>query len=431
MVKLSRKNGLKNWVIKMNEYKNTRPEGFNTIEEAVEDIKKGKMIVVVDDAERENEGDLIMAAEKVTPEDINFITREARGMLCAPITREKAEELDLNFMVDQNTALHQTPFTVTIDYKYGTTTGISTSDRAKTIQALVDPKVKGSDFARPGHIFPLIARRGGVLKRAGHTEAVVDLARLAGLQPAGILCEIMNEDGTMARVPSLKKFCLKHGFKIITIADLIEYRRRTEKLVRQKVTVNMPSKYGNFKLILYENIMDSNDNPIALVKGDIGKGEPTLVRVHSECFTGDVFGSLRCDCGDQLTTAMQMVEAEGKGVVLYMRQEGRGIGLVNKLQAYELQEKGHDTVEANEKLGFKADLRDYGIGAQILKDLGLTRIRLLTNNPHKIIGLRGYDLEIVERVPIEIKPNKNNENYLKTKRDKLGHLFFVGEQHAE
>ncbi len=406
------------------ESKNNNESGFNKIEDALEDIRNGKMVIVVDDEDRENEGDLIMAAELVKPEHVNFITKEGRGMLCMPITRDRAAELNLDYMVDKNTALHQTPFTITIDYKNGTTTGISAYDRAKTIQAVIDPKIGAEDFARPGHIFPLIARNGGVLKRAGHTEATVDLARLAGLKPAGILCEIMDEDGTMARVPSLKKFAAKHNLKIITIADLIEYRRRSEKLVKKLVVVDMPSKYGDFKLHLYENLLVADDNPVAIVKGEISEDEPILVRVHSECLTGDIFGSKRCDCGDQLHRALEMIEAEGKGVILYMRQEGRGIGLVNKLLAYSLQEKGKDTVEANEELGFKADLRDYGIGAQVLKDLGLRKIKLLTNNPMKIIGLRGYDLEIVERIPIEICPNNVNEKYMKTKKDKLGHMLY-------
>ncbi len=396
---------------------------FNTIEEAVEDFKNGKMLVVIDDADRENEGDLIIAAEKISAADVNFITKYARGMLCVSITEERAKELNLELMVENNTALHETPFAITIDYRHGTTTGISTHDRAKTINAIVDRNVKPNDFARPGHIFPLIARKGGVLKRTGHTEAVVDLAILAGLYPAGALCEIMDDDGNMARTPRLLEFAKKHGLKIITIADLIEYRRKSEKLVKKKIIIDLPSHYGDFKLHLYENLLDPSDNPIALVKGKIDDGLPTLVRVHSECLTGDVFGSKRCDCGEQLITAMDIIEKEGKGAILYMRQEGRGIGLVNKLLAYGLQEEGRDTVEANEELGFKADLREYGIGAQILKDLGLKKIRLLTNNPMKIKGLKGYDLEIVERVSIEVKPNEVNKHYLRTKKEKLGHLL--------
>ena len=396
---------------------------FASISSALKDIKAGKMVVVIDDADRENEGDVIMASEKVMPEHINFITREARGMLCVAITEERAAELELGYMVNENTALHQTPFTVTVDYKHGTTTGISTFDRASTIQAIVDNKTTSDDFARPGHISPLIAKKGGVLRRAGHTEASVDLARLAGLSPSGVLCEIMNEDGSMARVPQLAEFCESHGMKMITISDLIEYRRKSEKLVNRRVVVDLPTDFGNFKLYTYESTLNPTEHHVALVKGEIKPGVATLVRVHSECLTGDVFHSQRCDCGDQLTTAMQMIEKEGKGVILYMRQEGRGIGLVNKLLAYSLQEQGKDTVEANEILGFKPDLRDYGIGAQILKDLGISKIRLLTNNPKKIVGLKGYQLEIVERVPIEICPNENNERYLRTKRDKMGHLF--------
>ncbi|MCW8811379.1 MAG: GTP cyclohydrolase II, partial [Ignavibacteriaceae bacterium] len=350
--------------------------------------------------------------------------REGRGILCLPITKEKAKDLQLDLMVQNNTALHGTPFSVSIDYKHGTTTGISAHDRTITINRAADEKVNPNDFARPGHIFPLIAKKGGVLKRAGHTEAVVDIVKLAGLKPVGVLCEILAEDGTMARVPNLMEFAKKYNLKIITIADLIEYRMGREHFVKKKVIVDLPSKYGSFKLHLYENTLDPLDNPIALVKGDISGDEPVLVRVHSECLTGDVFGSKRCDCGEQLLAAMLMVENAGRGVVLYMRQEGRGIGLVNKLLAYHLQEQGKDTVEANEALGFKADLRDYGTGAQILKDLGLKKIRLLTNNPKKVIGLKGYDLEIVERIPLEIPPNPINEKYLKTKRDRLGHLLY-------
>lgn len=402
----------------MEEYNN-----FETIKNAIKKFRNGEMIIVVDDEDRENEGDLIMAAEFVTPEAVNFITKEARGILCVAITPERAQELELNMMVKENTSPHQTPFTVSIDYIHGTTTGTSAFDRAKTIKAITDKNAKPEDFARPGHIFPLVAKKGGVLKRAGHTEAAVDLAKLAGLFPAGVLCEIMDSDGTMCRGENLQKFAAKHNLSIISIADLIEYRRRKEKLVRKVVTVNLPSKYGDFKLHLYENVLDPSENALALVKGIIDDGNPVIVRVHSECLTGDVFGSLRCDCGDQLSTALQMIEKEGRGVLLYMRQEGRGIGLVNKLIAYSIQEKGKDTVEANEALGFKPDLRDYGIGAQILKDLGISKIRLLTNNPKKIVGLKGYDLEIVERVPIEIPANEKNRNYLKTKKEKLGHLL--------
>jgi 3,4-dihydroxy 2-butanone 4-phosphate synthase/GTP cyclohydrolase II len=398
-------------------------KGFDSVEEAIQDIKDGKMIIVVDDEDRENEGDFICAAEKITPEIINFMATHGRGLICVPMTGERLEELGLSPMVADNTARMGTPFTVSVDAKEGTTTGTSAHDRAKTIQTLVDPAAKPWDLARPGHIFPLRAMEGGVLRRAGHTEAVVDLARLAGLAPAGVLCEIMDDDGTMARVPRLSEIAEEHGMKFITIADLIEYRRIREVLVKRVVTTPLPSKYGTFDLYLYESLI-SGDHHIALVKGDPGKAdEPPLVRVHSQCLTGDLLGSLRCDCGEQLARALAMIEESGCGVFLYMRQEGRNIGLANKIKAYALQDGGMDTVEANEELGFPADPRDYGIGAQILADLGLTKIRLLTNNPRKIVGLEAYGLEVVERIPIQVSPNPDNVKYLQAKRIKLGHLL--------
>ena len=395
---------------------------LNTIDEALEDIRRGRMVIVVDDEERENEGDLVAAAEMVTPEMIAFMLRRTSGIICAPITEARAAELDLPMMVDVNTARHGTPFTVSIDYLHGTTTGVSASDRAQTVLALINPKTVGHDFARPGHIFPLRAVEEGVLRRAGHTEATVDLARMAGFKPVGILCEVMNEDGSMSRMPELRKLRDEFDLKIVSVQDLISYRMTREQLMHKIVEVDLPTEYGDFRLHLYENKVDRKEH-IALTKGDIANGEPVLVRVHSECFTGDTLGSLRCDCQDQLHAAMMMVEAAGRGVVVYMRQEGRGIGLANKLRAYKLQEEGADTVEANEALGFKADLRDYGLGAQLLADLGVRKMRLMTNNPKKVVGLSSYGLEIVERVPIEIPANARNAGYLETKRKKLGHIL--------
>ncbi|MDD3642238.1 MAG: bifunctional 3,4-dihydroxy-2-butanone-4-phosphate synthase/GTP cyclohydrolase II [Candidatus Krumholzibacteria bacterium] len=395
---------------------------MNTIDEALDQIRAGRMVVVVDDETRENEGDVIMAAEKVDAEAVNFIARHARGLICVALSGERLDELELDMMVSRNTAKMSTPFTVSVDAVHGTTTGISAYDRAATIRALVDPRTRPEDLARPGHIFPLRAAQGGVLRRAGHTEAAVDLARLAGLQPAGVLCEIMAEDGTMARAPELREFARQWDLAMITVTDLIEYRRRNERLVVREAQTELPTRFGTFRLIAYRGTVDHSES-VALICGEPWKDDAALVRVHSQCLTGDVFGSLRCDCGDQLSSALCRIAAEGSGVFLYIQQEGRGIGLVNKIKAYALQDRGRDTVEANEELGFPADLRDYGIGAQILADLGLRRIRLLTNNPRKIVGLRAYGLEVVERLPIEVPPNRQNLRYLSTKRDKLGHLF--------
>ena len=397
---------------------------FNTIEEALFDFKQGRMIIVVDDEDRENEGDLLMAAEKVTPEAINFMATHGRGLICTPMTAERCDELELAAMVTNNTDSHETAFTVSVDAKGKTTTGISAYERAITIKVMMDPETKPADLSRPGHVFPLRAKSGGVLRRAGHTEAAVDLARMAGMYPAGVICEIMKEDGTMARVPELMEFAAKHDLKIITIANLINYRRRTEQLVERVGEAKLPTRFGEFTVVAFNSVLDGKEH-LALVKGDVTTDEPVLVRVHSECLTGDVFGSARCDCGDQLGHAMRMIEQEGRGVLLYMRQEGRGIGLANKIKAYHLQDLGKDTVEANELLGFPADLRDYGIGAQILTGLGIKKIRLLTNNPRKIAGIEGYGLEVVKRVPIEITPCESNEFYLSTKREKLGHMLSI------
>ena len=394
---------------------------LDKIQEAIDDIKKGKLVIVVDDEDRENEGDFITSAKNVTPEIINFMSKHGRGLICMPVSEKRCDELQLDLMVNKNTALHATPFTVSVDLLgHGCTTGISAHDRAKTVQAIIDPKTKPEDLARPGHVFPLRAKNGGVLRRAGHTEATIDLAKLSGHGDAGVLVEIMNEDGTMARLPQLREIADKHDLKLISIKDLIAYRLEKETLIKEEVRVKMPTKYGEFELIAFTQL-NTGEVHMALKKGDWEKDEPVLVRVHSSCMTGDILGSLRCDCGDQLHNAMKMVQAEGKGLVLYMNQEGRGIGLLNKLKAYKLQEQGLDTVEANIKLGFSMDERDYGVGAQILRELNISKLKLISNNPKKRAGLLGYGLEIVETVPIEIHPNKYNEKYLQTKRDKMGH----------
>lgn len=400
------------------------PVTLNTIDEALDDLRQGKTIIVVDDEDRENEGDFVAAAETMTPETVNFFLKYGRGILCASITSQRAMELHLDPIVENNTSLHETPFTVPIDFLHGTSTGVSAGDRAKTIHALTKKETKANDFGRPGHIFPLRAAEGGVLQRAGHTEAVVDLCALAGLYPAGALIEIMNEDGTMSRLPELMKFAKHHQLKIVSIKDLVEYRRHREKLIEHVVTTQLPTQNGKFDVHLYISTVDKKEH-LALVKGPIDFSKPVLVRVHSECLTGDVFGSQRCDCHEQLHTSMSIIEKNGSGILLYMRQEGRGIGLLNKLKAYNLQDQGKDTVEANEALGFHADVRDYSLAAQILLDLGVKKIRLLTNNPKKIVGLKGFGIEISERISIEVKPSSTNEKYLKTKRDKLGHLILA------
>jgi len=402
--------------------KGAKSASFDSIADVIEEIRRGRMVIVTDDEDRENEGDLVMAASKVTPQAVNFMATHGRGLICVPITEERATHLGLQRMVAHNRELHATDFTVSVDASHGTTTGISARDRAATIKVLGNPKAGAKDLRQPGHIFPLQAAEGGVLKRAGHTEAGVDLARLAGLDPSGVICEILNEDGSMARLPDLLKFKKKHGLKICSIRDLIAYRRKSEKLVRREQEIEMPTDFGDFKMFLYRAEVD-NHHHLAMVKGPIDPKKPALVRVHSECLTGDVFGSRRCDCGSQLHRALAQIAESGHGVLVYMRQEGRGIGLPAKIHAYKLQEEGLDTVEANERLGYPADLRDYGTGAQILADLGVTKIRLLTNNPRKVVGLEGYGMEIIERVPISSEPNRHNARYLSTKKKKLGHMI--------
>lgn len=399
---------------------------FNTIEEAVQDIKDGKMIIVVDDEDRENEGDLLIAAEKVTPEAINFMAKYGRGLICMPVIEQRLRELNINPMVERNTDSYHTAFTVSID-SFETSTGISAFERADTIKKVLDPNAKETDFKRPGHIFPLVAKNGGVLKRAGHTEAAVDLATLAGLYPSGVICEIISDDGTMSRVPDLLVFAKKHELKIITITDLISYRRNTEKLIKKVTEAKLPTKYGEFTMIGFENVLNG-EHHVALVKGNVTDGEPVIVRVHSECLTGDAFGSQRCDCGEQLAAALNRIEMEGKGILLYLRQEGRGIGLINKIKAYSLQDQGMDTVEANLALGFPEDLRDYGIGAQILADLGVKKVNIMTNNPKKLKGITGFGIEIVNREPIQMNHNEKNEFYLKTKKIKMGHMLNFKEE---
>lgn len=412
----------------MSNYNTNDPIRLDSIDDAIADIRAGKIIIVVDDEDRENEGDFICAAELVTPELVNFMAREGRGLMCAPLTEDRCAELGLEMMVGTNTSMHTTPFTVSVDLLgHGCTTGISASDRAKTIRALVDPATMPDDLGRPGHIFPLRAVPGGVIRRAGHTEATVDFARLAGLQPAGVLIEILNEDGTMARLPELRVIADKFDLKLVSIQDLIEYRLRTESLIKREIGVDMPTAWGHFDLYAYKQ-SNTGETHLALVKGAWEPNEPVLVRVHSSCMTGDIFGSCRCDCGPQLHRAMKLIEEEGRGVVVYMNQEGRGIGLLNKLKAYKLQEMGRDTVEANLELGFKMDERDYGVGAQILRDLNVRKLRLISNNPKKRAGLMGYGLEIVDTIPIEIVPNPFNERYLQTKRDKMGHTILNHEQ---